>query len=408
MPNVVFVAPYAVEATVRFAQAVAEEEGVRLGLVSHQPVESFPEALRARLADHWRVDDALDPSNLEHAVRELQGRLGKIDRLLGILEQLQVSLASVRERVSIPGMGVEAALNFRDKARMKTVLREAGLPCARHHLATDPDSALAFAADAGFPLVAKPPAGAGARATYRVDDAGQLHDVLQVERPSPGAPILLEQYLTGLERSFDAIVLGGRVVWHSISHYRPTPLEVLRNPWIQWAILLPREIDEPAHEAIRSLGPRALQALGLETGICHMEWFELPDGELAISEAAARPPGAQLTSIIGLAHDFDLYRAWARLMVHDRFDPPARDYAAGAVFLRAQGSGEHVRALHGLEEAQHELGEVVMEAKLPRPGQPRGEGYEGDGYVLMRHPETAVVERSLARLLELLRVEAGE
>ena len=62
---------------------------------------------------------------------------------------------------------------------MKTVLRAAGVPCARHQLVTHPDEALAFAEAVGFPLVAKPPAGAGAQATYRLDDADALRGWLR-------------------------------------------------------------------------------------------------------------------------------------------------------------------------------------------------------------------------------------
>jgi hypothetical protein len=32
-------------------------------------------------------------------------------------------------------------------------------------------------------------------------------------------------------------------------------------------------------------------------------------------------------------------------------------------------------------------------------------GYEGAGYVIFRHPETAVVERALRRTVELIRVK---
>jgi enoyl-[acyl-carrier-protein] reductase (NADH) len=42
MKNVVFVAPYALEATVRFVDAVARVEDARVGLVSSDPVEAFP------------------------------------------------------------------------------------------------------------------------------------------------------------------------------------------------------------------------------------------------------------------------------------------------------------------------------------------------------------------------------
>ena len=39
------------------------------------------------------------------------------------------------------------------------------------------------------------------------------------------------------------------------------------------------------------------------------------------SPCPVRPPsGAQITSLISYAHDVDMYRAWARLMVYGDFD----------------------------------------------------------------------------------------
>ena len=41
----------------------------------------------------------------------------------------------------------------------------------------------------------------------------------------------------------------------------------------------------------------------------------------------------------GYAHDFDLYRAWAELVILRRFDPPERRYATGTAYLRGMGRG---------------------------------------------------------------------
>ena len=123
----------------------------------------------------------------------------------------------------------------------------------------------------------------------------------------------------------------------------------------------------------------------MDTGLSHTEWFRRPDGSVAISEVAARPPGAQFTTLISYAHDVDFYRVWARLVVFEAFDPPGRPFAAGTAFLRGQGRGR-VQAIHGLERAQRELGELVVEAKMPRPGQPAAGTYEGEGYVILRQP----------------------
>ncbi|MFN2625695.1 MAG: acetyl-CoA carboxylase biotin carboxylase subunit family protein, partial [Mycobacteriales bacterium] len=364
MAAVVFVAPFFLEATLRFVDAAADLPGVRLGLVSQDPVEKLPPRLRGKLAAHYVVADGMDPQQIADAVRGLAPRLGGVDALVAALEQLQVPLAEVREALGIAGMNVETAHNFRDKSRMKTVLRAAGVPCARHQLVGSAETARQFVHEVGYPVVAKPPAGAGAVSTFRLDSDHALREWLAVQPLSPHAPTLLEEFMTGDEHSFDSVCVDGDVVWHSVSRYYPTPLEVVRNPWMQWVVLLPRDISVPAYDEIRRVGPAALSALGLGTGLTHMEWFRRPDGSVAVSEVAARPPGAQITSLLSYAHDIDFYRAWAALMVFNRFDPPSRRYAVGAAYLRGQGQGR-VRTIHGLAELQRELGHLVVEARLP-------------------------------------------
>ena len=105
-------------------------------------------------------------------------------------------------------MGRETARRFRDKALMKSVLAAAGLPCARHLLAESAADARDFAAHVGFPLVLKPPAGAGAKNTYRVDSLVALEEALELFRPHADAPVLCEEFMTGEEYSFDSVFVG--------------------------------------------------------------------------------------------------------------------------------------------------------------------------------------------------------
>ena len=199
-------------------------------------------------------------------------------------------------------MSAEVARNFRDKSRMKDVFQAHGVPCARHELVVSADEAIAAGSRLGLPVVAKPPAGAGARGTFRINSGEQLQAWLRADPPSATQPALLEQLVTGEEHSFDSVMVNGSVVWHSISCYLPTPLQVLENPWIQWAVLLPRELGGE-YDAIRDAASRGLLALGLRTGLTHMEWFRKPTGDIALSEVAARPPGAQFTSLLSFAHE---------------------------------------------------------------------------------------------------------
>jgi biotin carboxylase len=301
-------------------------------------------------------------------------------------------------------MTPDQALNFRDKTRMKDHLRAAGVPVARHRLVETAAAAREFAREVGYPLVVKPPAGAASQTTYRVNDDAELLAALGPTSLAAGGVALLEEFVIGEEHSFDAFVEGGRVTFYSLTNYLPTPLVVMQNPWMQWMVVLPRENEQAD---VAEVGARTLATLGLEDGMCHLEWFRRADGSLVVSEVAARPPGAQFPTMIARAHEFDAIDAWARLAVGRPLGPlPARKYAAGAAYLRGQGQGR-VRAVHGFETVRAELGDLITDVRLPTPNQEKSLSYEGEGFVIVRHAETRVVEEALRRIVSTVRVELG-
>jgi len=404
MRNVIFAAPFPLETTMRFARAASRLPGVRLLGIAQTP----PTGADARLfADVVQVEDGLDTDQLRQAAEILIGRHGPIHRLLGILEPLQVQLAEVRRALGIAGTDPETADLFRDKARMKDELRRHGLPCARHRLIRSWADAEAFVAQVGLPLVLKPPAGMGCKATWRINTLDELRAALRALHASPNHPALAEEFLRGREHSFETITINGDVKFQSCSRYYPTPLEVVETPWIQWVVVLPRVIDGPDYADARALGVRAVKALGLETGFTHMEWFRRDDGSLAIGEIAARPPGAHIVLANSYAHDADMYQAWARATVDDAFDGPfERKYAVGVAYLRGVGHGRVVR-VSGVERANELVGRLVVDSRLPSRGTMRSESYEGDGYVIVRDPDVEVVKAAMTTVIETIQIEYG-
>lgn len=413
MMHVVFAIPFAMENTLRFARAVAGLSGVQMSVVSQDSVERLPLDLRTKLVGFEQVADAMSAADLAAGVARLQQQCGRVDRLLGILEPLQEPLAQVRERLQIRGMDSRTSTNFRDKSRMKKVFAAADIPCARHRLCSSVDEAVAFAGDTGYPVVAKPPAGAGAKATSRCDGEADLREFLDQVHPAAGREVLVEEFVVGREFSFDSMTVHGRHVFHNICCYYPTPLEVMDNPWIQWCVVLPRDLADKDFHEIYQTGPRALDALGMWTGMSHMEWFRRGDGTIAISEVAARPPGAQFVSLMGHVLDVDMHRLFAELMVFEQVEVPPRRFAAAAAYLRGQASPEQrgagvplrVRAVHGLDRIRRELGEMVVEAKVPSIGAPQAESYEGDGHIIVRHPDTTVARDAVREIVSTVRVE---
>lgn len=405
MVRVVFVAPYAMDATNRFLAAFATIDNARVVVVSSDPVEAFPEAVRANLAGHWRVGDCLDADQLTEGVAAVGQRVGGVDVLTGILENLQVTLAQVRERLAIPGMDAATAERFRDKALMKAAFEAADIPCARNARVDSADEARRVFDRWQTPVVVKPLAGMGARNTFRVDDSAALERWLDHSPPAAGQPVLLEEFLTGREFSFESVLVDGELRWHSICRYDPTPLTVVENPWIQWTVVLPRRIDGEEFAPIRTIGADAVRALGLSTGLSHLEWFQRPDGSVAISEVGARPPGAQIATLMSWAHDCDMYAAWAELVVTGHFASPERRHAVGAAYLRAQGAGHTITSVTGIDRVSQQTQELVVESSLPSPGATRSESYEGDGFVIVRAPDSDGVDAALQEIISSIRVE---
>ncbi len=401
---VVFVTPFYKPSVGEFVEALLRHPGVNLAVVTQDPAERLPETLRQKVL-YQHVGDATYTPHLVAVVHHLSSRYGKIHRLLAINEQIQVQVAEVREQFGIFGMPAETIRNFRDKSRMKHCFRQAGVPCARHKAATNFEEARSFLQEVGYPVCVKPVDGAAAQATFRVDSDQVLEEILKASSPSPDRPLQIEEFVVGDEHSFETLSVGGVHHWHSVTHYYPTPLSVVANPWIQWRIVSPRDIEHSRYDDIRQAGCQALDALGMQTGLTHLEWFRRPDESIAISEVAARPPGAQIVTMLNRAHDMDLFRIWVQMMIDEEMpEIPPRKYATGVAFLRGLGGGR-VRGVHGIDKVLGDLGLMVTDMKLPMPGDPAANTYEGEGFVLVRHPDTQAVERALLQIVDQVRVE---
>jgi phosphoserine phosphatase len=415
MPHVALVAPRLLENTNHFVRAFASLDGVTLSLISADPEEAIPRALRPRVAAHYRVARCLEPEELTLAVRALERRVGKVDRLVGALEQLQLPLAHVRDALGIEGLGGAIASRFRDKDRMKEVLRAHGVPVAESALVGSSRALHALIERVGYPLVIKPRAGVGARATYRVASPDDLR-VLEAQgvAPSPEAPLQVEEFVRAREHTCETVTVRGEAVWRSGTRYLPSPLEALEAPWMQYCVLLPREDEDtpwtrfhPINDAALAalFGPSARTAAG--TALTHMEWFLRDDGSALVNEVGARPPGVAIMPLMGLAHETDLFRDWAELIAFDRFTPRARRWAAGAAFFRGHGAGRRIVEVAGIEAAVEAAGSALVEMRTPKVGQPRADGYEGEGWATVRSATTEGVKAALLALIERVKIRYG-
>lgn len=413
MPHIALVAPHFLENTNRYVKAFTNLEGVKLSVISEDAEKALPKALRERIAGHYQIKSVGAASELARAIKGIQKGLGPVDRLTGALEQLQLPMAEARELTGVPGMRPEIARRFRDKDVMKEVLRKKGVPVAASALVSSPKELQAFVDRVGLPIIVKPQAGVGSRGTHRIETKDDVKAVIEKMPPSAKSPLQAEQFIRAREFTCETVSIHGKTVWRSGTRYFPTPLEVLETPWMQYCVMLPREVEAPWTD-FAPINEAALQALFgddpkvVGTAITHMEWFLKDDGKMFVSEVGARPPGVQIMPLMSIANEVDMIAKWAELIAFDRFTPPpARKWAGGAAMFRGQGNGKRIVEVKGLKKALELVGDALVDIRAPKVGMARASGYEGEGFALVRHPKTEGVKTALLALIENVQVRYG-
>ena len=405
--NIIFIEPCFPYYQRDFVRAL-HAAGANVIGIGERPREALDDRLRTWLAHYVQVPSVVHEPTLLDAVRAVQQRVW-VDRLEATVEAHIMAAARVRAAAGIPGTTERTAFLCRDKPAMKEALRATGIPCAQSTRADCPDAARDFARRVGFPLIVKPPAGAGASGTWKVRNAAELERVIVESRVADGGEVAIEEFIEGHEGYLDTLAINGEVAHEFITHYYPNVLTAMRERWISPQMVTTNRIEAPGYRELRQMARAVIRALDIGTSATHMEWFSGPKG-LLFSEIGCRPPGVGQWDVYNAANDFDLYFEWAHALVHGRpHTPPSRRYAAGTIALRPSCDGR-ITGYSGVEEIQQRFGELIFAAHLPPPGsrtQPIEAGYMANAWLRLRHPDYDRLREILNTIGETVHVHAG-
>jgi formate-dependent phosphoribosylglycinamide formyltransferase (GAR transformylase) len=405
--NVIFIEPSFPHNQREFVRGL-HATGANVIGIGERPVEYLSDELRHWLADYVQVSSVVHEPSLLEAVRKVQAAVW-VDRMEATVEAHIMAAAAVREATGIPGTSTQTAFHCRDKPAMKEALRRAGIPCAQSTRARTPQEARDFAAATGYPLIVKPPAGAGASGTYRVTDAENLEQVIMDCGLADGQAVAVEEFIEGHEGFIDTITIDGQVGHEFITHYYPNVLEAMRQRWISPQMVATNRIDEPGYEEVRAMTRKVIQVLDIGTSATHMEWFFGPRG-LKFSEIGCRPPGVGQWDVYNAANEFDIYFEWGSAIVHGKtHTAPSRKYAAGMIALRPERDG-HINGYSGIDEIGNRYGDCIVAAHFPDPGTPTQAveaGYMANAWMRVRHPSYDRLRRILDEIGQTVKVHAG-
>lgn len=381
--------------------------GARVWGVGDQPWNALPTKVRQHLFAWLQVPNLMNEDDVIARVAAwLRGRTP--DRVEALWEPMVILAARLREHLGVPGMSVDTVTGFRDKGLMRERVAAAGLRVPHNGRAATVAELRAHVERIGFPVVIKPVAGAGSADTFKVESWGELDARLPTIRHVP--EVMVEEYIDGEEYTYDAICIDGKPVYQSVTWYFPRPMIMRHEEWVSPAQFALRDLSTPEIQRGIGLGHGVLKALGMGTGFIHMEWFRNSRDEVVFGEIGCRSGGARLVDQMNFVGDVDLYREWARVVCHGRFEASTeRLYNCAAIFKRAQGQGRILR-YEGLDSFHQRYGRHICAEHLTPIGEPRRDWKNsllGDGYVMVRHPDWGETWKMAGELIAGVRLIAG-
>ena len=307
--NIVFLSPHFPEHYSAFATQLKAAGATVLG-VADVPYEALSPAVQEALTEYYRVDDMHDHDQLVRALGYFTHKHGKLDRCESLNEYWLATEARLRDDFNIMGIRGHQIDAIRRKSEMKKRFRQAGVAVAPGRVVRDLAEARSLVAETGYPVVAKPDAGVGALDTYRLDADADLEALFAAPLP---ADYIMEGFVGGTIVSFDGLAdRKGNLVFATAHTFSQGIMETVNEGrHISYTSL--REIPPRLEE----LGRRCVAAFEAQERFFHIEFFHQGGDDYVGLEINMRPPGGFTTDMFNYACDIDIYRAWARLLVHD-------------------------------------------------------------------------------------------
>ncbi|MDR0402674.1 MAG: ATP-grasp domain-containing protein [Treponema sp.] len=252
-------------------------------------VDGDPNAPMASLADRFEPVDLKDSGKIEALARSLMEN-GGLGGVMTAGTDFSASVAWAAEKLGLPGIPYEAALDASDKERMRRRFREAALPSPDYIVLTGPPGEN-FALPFDFPAVIKPVDNMGGRGCRRVDNYGEFRDAAaDALRFSRSGRAIVEEYMDGPEFSVDAVVFQGEVTICGLAdrHIFFPPC------FIEMGHTMPSEFPQKEQDALIGVFIEGIRALGITNGAAKGDIKLTPSGPM-IGEIAARLSGGYMS-----------------------------------------------------------------------------------------------------------------
>jgi hypothetical protein len=275
--------------------------------------DSMRGELKSALTEYYKVSNTNNYDEMLRAVGYFTYRYGKIDRLESHNEYWLEMDAKLRTDFNVPGFHTSDLARIKHKSKMKKMFHLAGVATARGKVLHSINDVHAFITEVGYPIVAKPDSGVGAYKTFKINNPTELQTIF---RDLPPVKYIFEEFIPGTIQTYDGLVdQNGQIVFSSSLQYNEGMMDLVNQNhdfWYYTQRVIPSDLEE--------IGKKVAAVYQLKERFFHFEFFRTADNKLVGLEVNMRPPGGLTTDMFDYANDINIYREYANIVVHNRFE----------------------------------------------------------------------------------------
>lgn len=305
-------------------------------------------------ADLFLHIDLKDRIGLAEAAEEVKDKMN-IQGVFTCGTDFSASVAWIAEKLNLPGISYQTALDCTDKYRMRQKFSENNIPSPGFcELSADMDFIKAVA-KLKYPLVVKPVDNMGGRGVITVPDEKSLDKAVnEAISFSRTGRAIAEEFMDGDEYSIDSLVISQDeiiITGFADRHIYYPPC------FIEMGHTLPSELGITETENMFSIFKEAVKALGITSGAAKGD-IKLTSRGVMIGEIAARLSGGYMSGwTYPYASGVPLVEEGMKIalgITPDKLDETINRTSSERAYLSIPGV---IESLEGIEEA-HEADEI--------------------------------------------------
>jgi len=244
-----------------------------------------------QVADGYNVIDIIDKENALKYAQEL-----KIDGVIPINDFGIQTAAYINEKMGLNGIKIKTGELVTDKSKMREVWAKNGAPIPKFYSTDSYSDALEKVDNLNFPIIVKPSdsRGGGSRGIKVVINKNDLEEAFNFAQSFyENKKIVVEECVVGSEHSIEVVIKDKKAYILAISEKVKTPYPYR----VDKQVIYPTLLSENNKILIADTVQKAVEGIGIDNGIAHIELALTQDGPI-LFEIGARPGGGATPQII--------------------------------------------------------------------------------------------------------------